>query len=50
MRCWSAGFTVHLLTLLRLSSERVQQHPRDDLDAFLADIGRKRLSEVLLVE
>jgi hypothetical protein len=41
---------MHLLFLLRLSSERLQQHPRDDLDAFLADVGRKRLSEWLLIE
>jgi hypothetical protein len=50
MRCWSAGFTVHLLFLPCLASERLQQHPRDDLDAFLANVGRKRLSELLPVE
>jgi hypothetical protein len=50
MRCWSAGFTGHLPYLPGLASDRVQQHPRDDLDAFLADIVRKRLSEWLSVE
>jgi hypothetical protein len=41
---------VHLRSLLRPSSERVQQHPRDDLDALLAGLGRKRWTELLPVE
>jgi hypothetical protein len=41
---------VHLLFLLGLSSERVQQHPRDDLDALRADVGREGLSGLLPVE
>ncbi len=41
---------MHLLSLPCLSSEHLQQHPRDDLDAVFADAGRKRLSEWLPVE